>query len=259
MKKNKMMRVASALLVAVLLTTCAISGTFAKYVTTVSGSDSARVAKWNFGFDFDEKSTFEDVYSNGVSDTVDSNDDTQVVAPGTTDSGTYKLLGQPETAYKVNFKFVVDKEIFLKAGTYDFTDVTYTEMDLTLGDNYIPLTWKVTVTAPAGATIAKKVDSGVACLVNGENNFTTMSAMAAAIENTQISYAANAACDLTVKIEWNWNFDNGVDGNKADTILGYLANDVAATNTMLGASLVADTDFCTNVGYTFSMTAEQVD
>ena len=46
MKKNRMMRVASALLVAVLLTTCAISGTFAKYVTTESGSDFARVAKW---------------------------------------------------------------------------------------------------------------------------------------------------------------------------------------------------------------------
>ena len=47
MKKNTMMRVASALLVAVLLSTCAISGTFAKYVTTASGSDTARVAKWD--------------------------------------------------------------------------------------------------------------------------------------------------------------------------------------------------------------------
>ena len=48
MKKNKMMRIASVLLVAVLLSTCAISGTFAKYVTTDSGSDSARVAKFAF-------------------------------------------------------------------------------------------------------------------------------------------------------------------------------------------------------------------
>ena len=46
MKKNKMMRIASALLVAVILTTCAISGTFAKYVTSTPGSDSARVAKF---------------------------------------------------------------------------------------------------------------------------------------------------------------------------------------------------------------------
>ena len=46
MKKNKMMRIASVLLVAVILTTCAISGTFAKYVTSENGSDSARVAKF---------------------------------------------------------------------------------------------------------------------------------------------------------------------------------------------------------------------
>ena len=48
MKKNVMMRVASALLVAVLMTTCAISGTFAKYTTTASGKDAARVANWGF-------------------------------------------------------------------------------------------------------------------------------------------------------------------------------------------------------------------
>lgn len=46
MKKNVMMRLSALLLVAVLLTTCVISGTFAKYVTTEGRSDSARVAKW---------------------------------------------------------------------------------------------------------------------------------------------------------------------------------------------------------------------
>ena len=46
MKKNKMMRIASFLLVAVLMSTCAISGTFAKYVTADTATDSARVAKW---------------------------------------------------------------------------------------------------------------------------------------------------------------------------------------------------------------------
>ena len=46
MKKNKIMRIASVLLVAVLMSTCAISGTFAKYVTEGSSDDTARVAKW---------------------------------------------------------------------------------------------------------------------------------------------------------------------------------------------------------------------
>lgn len=48
MKKNKMMRLASCLLVAILLTTSVISGTFAKYTTSSTGTDSARVATWGF-------------------------------------------------------------------------------------------------------------------------------------------------------------------------------------------------------------------
>ena len=49
MKKNRMMRLAAFLLVCVLLTTSVISGTYAKYVSTTTDSDSARVAKWGFG------------------------------------------------------------------------------------------------------------------------------------------------------------------------------------------------------------------
>ena len=48
MRKNKMMRAASGLLVATLLTTSVISGTFAKYTSTASGNDTATVAKWSF-------------------------------------------------------------------------------------------------------------------------------------------------------------------------------------------------------------------
>ena len=51
MKTNKIMRIASGLLVAVLLSTCVISGTFAKYVSTYDGTDSARVATWAFEID----------------------------------------------------------------------------------------------------------------------------------------------------------------------------------------------------------------
>ena len=46
MRKNKMMRLASSLLVAVLITTSTISGTFSKYTTQDKASDAARVAKW---------------------------------------------------------------------------------------------------------------------------------------------------------------------------------------------------------------------
>ena len=104
MKKNKMMRAASALLVAVLLTTCVISGTYAKYTTSNSASDSARVAKWGFNspatITFD---LFDDVYETNK---VDSDDDKNVIAPGTTKSATfaftYNATTKPEVMYKIN-------------------------------------------------------------------------------------------------------------------------------------------------------------
>ena len=46
MKKNKFMRLASVMLMLCLITTCAISGTFAKYTTSATATDTARVAKW---------------------------------------------------------------------------------------------------------------------------------------------------------------------------------------------------------------------
>ena len=67
MKKNKMMRLASSLLVAVLLTSSVISGTFAKYVTSDGASDSARVAK--FGVIVDVVSNaFSDSYLNNATE-----------------------------------------------------------------------------------------------------------------------------------------------------------------------------------------------
>ena len=101
MKKNIMMRVASALLIAVLLTTCAISGTFAKYVTSASGNDVARVAKWGFGTTTLAVDMFDGTYNN-----VASGDSANVVAPGTTKTATIELIpaeqGTPEVQYTFN-------------------------------------------------------------------------------------------------------------------------------------------------------------
>ena len=48
MKNNIAMRMAAILFIITMISTCAFSSTFAKYVTTGSSSDSARVAKWAF-------------------------------------------------------------------------------------------------------------------------------------------------------------------------------------------------------------------
>lgn len=125
MKKNKTMRAASALLVATLLTTSIISGTFAKYTTQASGEDSARVAKWGV-----ELQTVGNLYGDTYKDSIVKGDETSmtvqslnaaadVVAPGTkNDEGfTFSLKGQPEVAGTVTTTMKI-QNVFLKANTY---------------------------------------------------------------------------------------------------------------------------------------------
>ena len=102
MMKNKMMRLASVLLVAVLLSTCAISGTFAKYVNTSSGNDTARVAKW--GFKNEATISFENLFASSYQNVKSGNDEMAIIAPGTSGftSFAFKLetgISAPEVAY----------------------------------------------------------------------------------------------------------------------------------------------------------------
>ena len=100
MTKNKMMRIASVLLVAVLLSTCAISGTFAKYVTSDTGSDNARVAKWGFKTTSLVIDMFDGSYTNVQSGTAEN-----VVAPGTTKTATIELVPAAQAAPEVAYTF----------------------------------------------------------------------------------------------------------------------------------------------------------
>lgn len=119
MRKNKMMRAASGLLVAVLLSTCAISGTFAKYTTSADGTDSARVAKWGFQpTTIDLTNLFDDAYAttgeaaayDATGNTVKAtSENTDVIAPGTNGSATFGFTyggddsaTAPEVAYTFN-------------------------------------------------------------------------------------------------------------------------------------------------------------
>ena len=109
MKKNRMMRLASILLVCVLLTTSVISGTFAKYTTTVSDSDAARVAKWGF-----EPATMnlDNLFLGSYTNVVSNNGD-DVIAPGTEGSTTFAFAfdetngaNGPEVAYTFSVSVV---------------------------------------------------------------------------------------------------------------------------------------------------------
>lgn len=124
MKKNKMMRLASVLLVLTLLSTSVISGTFAKYTTQDSASDSARVAKWGV-----ELQVVGNLYGESYKDTIETTDNTtitvktsdsmEVVAPGTKNEEgfSFSLNGQPEVDGKIVTK-IEYRNIFLADGQY---------------------------------------------------------------------------------------------------------------------------------------------
>lgn len=150
MKKNNVMRIASALLVAVLLTTCAISGTFAKYTTTASGSSTARVAKWGFGnattIDFE---LFSDNYDNLVVGT----DGDLVIAPGTEGSAEIALVADADAAaaatevaytFEVNVNVVADDALLnklqwnLNGGNYGDLDTLVAAINDLFEDQYNP-------------------------------------------------------------------------------------------------------------------------
>lgn len=217
MKKNKMMRLASVLLVAVILTTCAISGTFAKYVTSGSGSDSARVAKWGVTVAATSFNMFKDKYEtddNSATFTGDysvisdgTGSITDVLAPGTSGSfADIAIKGTPEVAVDVSV-----------VGTVSLSDNWIAE-----GNFYCPVTIKVGSDSINGLDYDNKADF--------EN------AIKAKIDGKSAQYAPNTVLDNTydntnLDLAWNWDFENATgtantQTDAKDTALG----DAAVSN-----------------------------
>lgn len=197
MKKNRMMRVASALLVAVLLSTCAISGTFAKYVTSGNGSDSARVAK--FGVTVSGTAdTFKETYAKDdtsfdlAANTVVSTED--VVAPGTSGSmAAFTITGTPEVAVRVTFAGTLE----LGDKWVDSASAYYCPIEITVGDT----TFKGTTYASADEFEAA-VNAKIATYTKDYVAGTDLSGI-----------GANAPV-----ISWKWAFEGNNDVK--DTYLG---------------------------------------
>ncbi len=223
MKKNTMMRLASALLVAVLLTTCAIAGTFAKYTYTLPEAfDTARVAKWGVtgtmtGTAFAKTYNLDSTVKGEFTLAVES--ETNVVAPGTTGTFTgVALTGTPEVAVRITTTAALDLgDNWMVAG--DDGD-----------DFYCPIVINVNDTDIRGLDYTSAED------------FKT--AVKDAIEAGNGDYAPNTdlstLSDLNGNYTWTWAFD-GDDAK--DTALGdAAANGTAAT-----------------IALTVSVTVEQID
>ena len=291
MKKNKMMRVASVLLVAVLLSTSIISGTFAKYVTEGSAADSARVAKFGVtvsatGSLFDK--TYKTAENTPGGSTLDENlaepntaalsveSTADVVAPGTknADGLTFSVTGTPEVDVNVKLDFTAAEDVFLKAGTYkDMTKAVYAKASKATAysteftfenDNYYPLVFTLQgdylkaadLSSVTGLnTTAKATDGKVSgTLAQIKAVFAALNGANGIFVDANTNLANVAAGGIgTFKLTWEWAFGDPTN-NQKDTVLGDLAADTYA-----GTDLTDGEDYNLDVNASLKITVAQVD
>ena len=221
MKQNKMMRLASFLLVGVLMTTSSITTTFAKYTTQNSSYDSARVAKWGVTI-LSEGKLFDNTYLSGSNqpggDSEDGTDGTtlsvesseSVVAPGTKNSTGLKIQldGTPEVDVMVTFKASTTKgNIFLDGlGLPDLT--TPDETDTFDAEDYFPVRFTL---SRNGSVASEDKNLKLQDLISKINS---------------LSQRYDAGTDLsqvgTYVITWEWLFSGN---DQEDTLLGSLESD----------------------------------
>ena len=210
MKKNKMFILGLLTLFVAVLSLSLVSGTYAKYVTSGSGLDSARVAKWGVqvtgtGETFAKEYAKDDNSFTLAANTVVSTED--VVAPGTSGSmAAFTLAGTPEVAVRVAFTGTLE----LGANWVDSTSAYYCPIEITVGET----TFK-------------------------GNEYTTADLFEAAVNAKIATYTKDyeANKDLSTigadapAISWKWAFEGNVDEN--DTHLG----DQAASGNVATISL----------------------
>ncbi len=195
MKRNKLFIAGLVTVFLALVSLTLVSSTWAKYTSTATGSDSARVAKWSFIYDgehedaedaakvstisFDLFKTIKD--EDGTSETdvdLDGDGTEKVIAPGTSGSFTFEIQNKSE----VTAQYALD---------YTITNT-----------NNIPLLFKV-----------------------NDGEWTSSLADVVASDATKLGIGSEAK---TFTIEWKWAFEGNDSG---DTTLGQ--NAVNADQTII--------------------------
>lgn len=199
MRKNKMMRAASGLLVATLLTTSVISGTFAKYTTTNSGKDSATVAKFGVTISVnDDMGLFKTQYekddtSATSANTVVSATSDRKIAPGTKGSMQFSIEGKPEVATKLSVEVENATAAHLDAGEYTLDAGKFAERECKVKttSDYEPIKWYVGTEAITENTTYEK----------------TLEEVEKYLENLSGEKTANTDLKGTYYIGWKWDFE----------------------------------------------------
>ena len=199
------MRVAGLLLALVLVTSCFVGGTFAKYVTSGDSTDSARVAKFGvtvkangtvFAEEYEDPAEKTVTVKSVGAMTVGGKDYKNLVAPGTKGELAQAVLsGTPEVSVRVDYTAEVSLGVLL---------ANRNPID-GRGQFYCPLTIKINKTAIDGATYTDKQ--------------TLENAIAETIHEYSKTYAPNTnlgdQSGDALKISWAWAFETGEGCNQS--------------------------------------------
>ena len=240
-----MMRLASAMMVLTLMSTSVISGTFAKYVTSDSATDTARVAKWGVTVVQEGPQEIFAAEYDDVGGTVKSSNEDKLVAPGTKNTAglKFKITGTPEVSCKIEIKSTNIKDVVLKAGDYVDDPTTGGAIDpFNLGADYTPVVYTMTGNNIGG--------TGVDTLSG------TLEDVLTAFDSLSCTVSPNT--DLGAKfgtyvLTWAWEFENADPAimkvnDRNDTLLG----NYAAGTTVENAS-------STDIHFDLEITVTQID
>lgn len=220
-KKHWTLRAAGLLFALVLITSCFVSGTFAKYVTSKSASDTARVAKFGVVIEAQDNTAFKTTYDTvdaGTSvsfNSVATSTTDSLVAPGTKEDNAVilSITGEPEVAVHVELA-MTGTDVVLNAGTYPDLTTPNPKDKFILTEPYYPVvfTLKKDGSEPISGTISE-INTKLGALPKDYKAGTDLGAEFG-----------------TYTLSWEWAFADPTIDNKdqADTLLGTLATSATA-------------------------------
>lgn len=243
-KKHWTLRAAGLLFALVLITSCFVGGTFAKYVTSKSASDTARVARFGVVIEAHDNTAFKTTYDTdtaGISSVVTSTTDS-LVAPGTKEDNAVilSITGKPEVAVHVELT-MTGTDVVLNAGTYPDLTTAAADDTFTLENDYHPITYTLTKTGAAAPVVTGKLDDIIDYLNGLSDNYPAKTDLTSTIGEYKLSW------------EWKFNDNTIVNKDQADTLLGTLVTPGAAS---LG---VDPTNYSPSVHFKLTATVTQID
>ena len=219
MKKNIAMRIAAFLFILTMISTCAFATTFAKYTTTGSASDTARVAKWGVVITASDADNNEYEYETSTVDAqIKTSATEKTLAPGSTvNFVTFTLTGTPEVSVSVDY------------------EATLTLTGWKVGETeYCPLVFNVAGVSYSWRQDVEHKDETVAQFAAR-----VVAAINAYDQTYQVSETLNLSNATQLSVSCSWDYSTSAENDIKDTALGDLATTVNAPTISLTVSCTA--------------------